>query len=32
MIDAAVLPIFAVAVLAVVWAVVLYGSRYFGPR
>jgi hypothetical protein len=22
----------AVAVLAVVWAIVLYGSTYFGPR
>ena len=29
--DAALVPIVALGILAILWIVVLYGSRYFGP-
>ena len=32
MIDGAMLPVLAVAILAAIWAIVLYGSSFFGPR
>jgi hypothetical protein len=32
MIDGMMVPVLAVAVLAAIWIVVLYGSTYFGPR
>ena len=32
MIDGIWLPLLAVAILALVWAVVLWGSRYLGPQ
>jgi hypothetical protein len=32
MLEGIAVPILAIAVLAMVWAVVLYGSSYFGPR
>ncbi len=32
MIDGMMVPVLAVAVLAVIWTVVLYGSTYFGPQ
>jgi hypothetical protein len=32
MIDGIWLPLLAVAILAFVWAVVLWGSRYLGPQ
>jgi hypothetical protein len=31
MVDAALVPIVALGILAILWIVVLYGSRYFGP-
>jgi len=31
MVDAALVPIVAIGILAILWIVVLYGSRYFGP-
>jgi hypothetical protein len=32
MIDGIMVPILAVAVLAVMWIIVIYGSTYFGPK
>jgi hypothetical protein len=32
MIDGAMMPVLAVAILAAIWAIVLYGSSFFGPR
>jgi hypothetical protein len=32
MIDGAMVLILALAVLAVLWVIVIYGSRFFGPR
>lgn len=32
MIDGAMVPVLAIVVLGVVWGVVLYGSRFFGPQ
>jgi hypothetical protein len=32
MVDAALVPVIALGILAAVWAVVLYGSSFFGPR
>jgi hypothetical protein len=32
MIDGAWVPVIAIGILAVNWIVVLYGSRYFGPK
>jgi hypothetical protein len=32
MLDGAMVLVVAVATLAVIWAVVLYGSTYFGPK
>jgi hypothetical protein len=31
-VDGALVPVIAVGLLAVVWSIVLYGSRFFGPR
>jgi hypothetical protein len=31
-VDGALVPVIAVAALVAVWIIVLYGSRYFGPR
>ena len=31
MVDGPLVPIVAVGILAILWIVVLYGSRYFGP-
>jgi hypothetical protein len=31
MVDAALVPIVALGILAILWIIVLYGSRYFGP-
>ena len=31
MVDAALVPIVAIGILAILWIIVLYGSRYFGP-
>jgi hypothetical protein len=31
MVDAALVPIVTLGILAILWIVVLYGSRYFGP-
>ena len=31
MVDAALVPIVAIGILAILWIVILYGSRYFGP-
>ena len=32
MLEGIMVPIVAIGVLAMMWAVVLYGSSYFGPR
>ena len=32
MIDGAWVPVIAIGILAFNWIVVLYGSRYFGPK
>jgi hypothetical protein len=32
MIDGAMLLVLAVAVLAAIWVIVIYGSSFFGPR
>jgi hypothetical protein len=32
MIDGVMVPVLAVCVLAALWAIVLYGSQFFGPR
>jgi hypothetical protein len=31
-VDGAMVPVIAIGFLAVIWVVVLYGSRYFGPK
>jgi hypothetical protein len=31
-VDGALVPIIAIGLLAIIWVVVLYGSRYFGPK
>jgi hypothetical protein len=30
--DGALVPMIGIGLLAVLWAIVLYGSRFFGPR
>jgi len=32
MIDGVMVPVFALVALAAVWIIVLFGSRFFGPR
>jgi hypothetical protein len=32
MVDGIMVPFIAIGLLAVIWIVVLYGSRYFGPK
>jgi hypothetical protein len=32
MIDGILVPIVAIAVLAALWIIVIYGSSYFGPK
>jgi hypothetical protein len=32
MLDGAIVLVTSVGVLAVIWIIVLYGSRYFGPK
>jgi hypothetical protein len=31
-VDGAMVPVIAIGFLAIIWVVVLYGSRYFGPK
>jgi hypothetical protein len=31
-VDGAMVPVIAIGILAIIWVVVLYGSRYFGPK
>ena len=31
-VDGVMVPVLAAGILATIWAVVLYGSTYFGPR
>ena len=32
MLDGIMVPIAAICVLAVLWMIIFYGSRYFGPK
>jgi hypothetical protein len=32
MLDGIMVPILAVAILAALWVIVIYGSTYFGPK
>jgi hypothetical protein len=32
MVDGTLVPVIAIGLLAAIWIVVLYGSRYFGPK
>jgi hypothetical protein len=32
MVDGALVPVIGIGLLAAVWAIVLYGSSFFGPR